>query len=59
MRALEEPAEPAAPLRPVAAWREAVPLVLALLAVFMGLAGLVPVEAGAGAGATLARGLLP
>ena len=59
MRALEEPAEPAAPLRPVAAWREAVPLVLALLAVFMGLAGLVPVEAGAGAGATLARGVLP
>jgi formate hydrogenlyase subunit 3/multisubunit Na+/H+ antiporter MnhD subunit len=59
MRALEEPAEPGAPMRPVAAWREAVPLVLALLAVFMGLAGLVPAEAGAGAGAALARGTLP
>ncbi len=59
MRALEEPAEPAAPLRPVAAWREAVPLVLALLAVFMGLAGLVPAEAGADVGAALARGMLP
>jgi formate hydrogenlyase subunit 3/multisubunit Na+/H+ antiporter MnhD subunit len=42
MRALDEPAAPAAPLQPVAAWREAVPLVLALLAVFMGLAGVLP-----------------
>jgi formate hydrogenlyase subunit 3/multisubunit Na+/H+ antiporter MnhD subunit len=42
MRALAEPAESAAPLRPVAAWREAVPLVLALLAVLMGLTGLLP-----------------
>jgi formate hydrogenlyase subunit 3/multisubunit Na+/H+ antiporter MnhD subunit len=42
MRALDEPAAPAAPLQPVAAWREAVPLVLALLAVFMGLAGALP-----------------
>jgi formate hydrogenlyase subunit 3/multisubunit Na+/H+ antiporter MnhD subunit len=42
MRALDEPAAPAAPLQPVAAWREAVPLVLALLAVCMGLAGVLP-----------------
>jgi len=42
MRALAEPAATAAPLRPVAAWREAVPLVLALLAVLMGLVGVLP-----------------
>ena len=42
MRALAEPSGTAAPLRPVAAWREAVPLVLALLAVLMGLTGLLP-----------------
>jgi formate hydrogenlyase subunit 3/multisubunit Na+/H+ antiporter MnhD subunit len=42
MRALAEPAATAEPLRPVAAWREAVPLVLALLAVLMGLTGLLP-----------------
>jgi len=42
MRALEEPGASAAPPRPVAAWREAVPLALALLAVFMGLAGALP-----------------
>jgi len=42
MRTLDEPAAPAAPLQPVAPWREAVPLVLALLAVFMGLAGALP-----------------
>ena len=59
MRAMEEPAAPAVPLQSVAAWREAAPLTLALLAVFMGLAGLVPAEAGADAGAALARGTLP
>ncbi len=42
MRALEEPRIAAARLQPVAAWREATPLTLALLAVFMGLAGVVP-----------------
>jgi len=42
MRALGEPAESAIAPQPVAAWREAVPLVLALLAVFMGLAGALP-----------------
>ena len=42
MRALEEPAESAVAPQPVAAWREAVPLALALLAVFMGLAGALP-----------------
>jgi len=42
MRALAEPAASAAPPQPVAAWREAVPLVLALLAVLMGLAGVLP-----------------
>jgi formate hydrogenlyase subunit 3/multisubunit Na+/H+ antiporter MnhD subunit len=42
MRALQEPDASAAPPRPVAAWREAVPLVLALLAVLMGLTGLLP-----------------
>jgi formate hydrogenlyase subunit 3/multisubunit Na+/H+ antiporter MnhD subunit len=42
MRALGEPAESAIAPQQVAAWREAVPLVLALLAVFMGLAGALP-----------------
>ena len=42
MRALGEPAESVAAPQPVAAWREAVPLALALLAVLLGIAGLVP-----------------
>jgi formate hydrogenlyase subunit 3/multisubunit Na+/H+ antiporter MnhD subunit len=42
MRALAEPAAPGAPLQPVAAWRESVPLLLALLAVLLGLTGLLP-----------------
>jgi formate hydrogenlyase subunit 3/multisubunit Na+/H+ antiporter MnhD subunit len=59
MRALEAPAAEAAPARPVASWREAVPLALALLAVFMGLAALVPVEAGALTGAPAISGASP
>jgi len=59
MRALEEPGASAAPPRPVAAWREAVPLALALLAVLMGLIGLAPFEAGAGVGLAIAEGTLP
>ena len=59
MRMLEAPATPAAPLQPVASWREAVPLVLALLAVLMGFAALVPVEAGALTGAPAISGALP
>jgi formate hydrogenlyase subunit 3/multisubunit Na+/H+ antiporter MnhD subunit len=42
MRALQEPDASAPPPRTVAAWREAIPLALALLAVLMGLVGLVP-----------------
>jgi formate hydrogenlyase subunit 3/multisubunit Na+/H+ antiporter MnhD subunit len=42
MRAFGEPAESSAAPQPVAAWREAVPLVLALLAVLLGLTGLLP-----------------
>jgi formate hydrogenlyase subunit 3/multisubunit Na+/H+ antiporter MnhD subunit len=42
MRAFGEPAASAAAPQPVAAWREAVPLVLALLAMLLGLAGLLP-----------------
>jgi formate hydrogenlyase subunit 3/multisubunit Na+/H+ antiporter MnhD subunit len=42
MRAFEEPAASAVASQPVAAWREAVPLALALLAVLMGLAGALP-----------------
>jgi formate hydrogenlyase subunit 3/multisubunit Na+/H+ antiporter MnhD subunit len=42
MRALQEPDASATPPRPIAAWREAVPLVLAVLAVLMGLTGLLP-----------------
>ena len=42
MRAMEARSEATAPLRHIASWREAVPLALALLAVFMGLAGVVP-----------------
>jgi multicomponent Na+:H+ antiporter subunit D len=58
MRMLEAPAAPAAPLQPVASWREAVPLVLALLAVLMGFAALVPFEAGALTGAPAISGAL-
>ncbi len=42
MRAFEEPAASVVAPRPLAAWRESVPLVLALLAVLLGLAGLLP-----------------
>jgi formate hydrogenlyase subunit 3/multisubunit Na+/H+ antiporter MnhD subunit len=59
MRALGEPAESAAAPQPVAAWREAVPLVLALLAVLLGIAGLAPVETAGDAVATLAQEASP
>jgi len=59
MRMLEAPAAPEAPLQPIASWREAVPLALALLAVLMGFAALVPVEAGALTGAPAISGALP
>jgi formate hydrogenlyase subunit 3/multisubunit Na+/H+ antiporter MnhD subunit len=42
MRAFEEPTASAAAPQPVAAWREAVPLALALLAVLLGITGLLP-----------------
>jgi formate hydrogenlyase subunit 3/multisubunit Na+/H+ antiporter MnhD subunit len=59
MHAMEEPDASAAPPRPVATWREAVPLALALLAVFMGLAGLAPAGATAGIGLAMAQGVSP
>jgi formate hydrogenlyase subunit 3/multisubunit Na+/H+ antiporter MnhD subunit len=43
----------------VPAWREAVPLVLALLAVSLGLAGLAPALGGVGLGNAVAGGVLP
>jgi formate hydrogenlyase subunit 3/multisubunit Na+/H+ antiporter MnhD subunit len=58
MRALGEPPASAAVPQPVPAWREAVPLALALLAVFMGLAGLVPLSMGAPAATTAIAGVL-
>jgi multicomponent Na+:H+ antiporter subunit D len=59
MRAMAEPSAQASPPQPVAAWREAVPLALALLAVFMGLAGLVPSLTAAGTATAVAQAALP
>jgi formate hydrogenlyase subunit 3/multisubunit Na+/H+ antiporter MnhD subunit len=59
MRAFGEPEAAAIPARPIAAWREAVPLVLALLAVLLGFAGLLPIESQSGAGAAVASGAMP
>jgi multicomponent Na+:H+ antiporter subunit D len=58
MHALSEPDASAAAPRPVASWRDAAPLVLALLAVFMGLAGLAPFEVGQEAVAAQAHGAM-
>jgi formate hydrogenlyase subunit 3/multisubunit Na+/H+ antiporter MnhD subunit len=59
MRALEQPAAAAAPFQSVAAWRESVPLVLALLAVLMGLLGVLPFGANQAAVPALAHGAAP
>ena len=59
MHAMEEPDASAALPRPVATWREAVPLALALLAVLMGVAGLAPAGATAGAGLAMVQGVSP
>jgi len=59
MRAFGEPEAAAIPPRPIAAWREAVPLVLALLAVLLGFAGLLPIESQSGAGVAVASGAMP
>jgi formate hydrogenlyase subunit 3/multisubunit Na+/H+ antiporter MnhD subunit len=59
MRALQAPAASAPPVQPVASWREAMPLALALLAVLMGLAALVPFEAGAPTGSQAIAGAWP
>ena len=59
MHALGEPDPSGTAPRPVATWREAVPLGLALLAVFMGLAGFVPLGTGADAGLAPAHGAAP
>jgi hypothetical protein len=59
MRALEEPDAAVPSPKPVARWREAVPLVLALLAVLLGLFGLAPAGADAGFTTVASHGAAP
>jgi formate hydrogenlyase subunit 3/multisubunit Na+/H+ antiporter MnhD subunit len=59
MHALAEPDSSATTPQPVAAWRESVPVVLALLAALLGLAGLAPFETGRDAVAALTPGASP
>ncbi len=59
MRALGEPEAGSAAARPVARWREAVPLVLALLAVLLGLSALLPSGVLALGGLSLPTGAMP
>jgi formate hydrogenlyase subunit 3/multisubunit Na+/H+ antiporter MnhD subunit len=58
MRAMSAPDESAAAPKPLPAWREAVPLALALVAVLMGAVALLPLQGDALAGATQVAGAL-